>query len=67
VVLELDETSLAYNGHHEGVSIKLACAIIAVTPAGHTLESVSLPLPVAAEDRVELSGSRLQTVVSETI
>jgi len=67
VVLELDETSLAYNGHREGVSIKLACAIIAVTPAGHTLESVSLPLPVASEDRVELSGSRLQTVVSETI
>jgi Glycosyl transferase family 2 len=67
VVAELGKTTFACNGYREGVSVKLACAIIALTQAGHTLGSISVPAPPSADEYLELDGSRRESAVSEAI
>jgi poly-beta-1,6-N-acetyl-D-glucosamine synthase len=66
VILGLDQSNIVFNGHREGVSIQLACAIIALAHAGHTMESISFPQLVGPADSIELKGSRLQSVTSDT-
>jgi poly-beta-1,6-N-acetyl-D-glucosamine synthase len=67
VVRVVDETSLACTGHREGVPVKLACAIIAFTPVGHTLGSILAAAPLPIDEHVELLGSSVRDALTEAI
>jgi biofilm PGA synthesis N-glycosyltransferase PgaC len=65
VVRTVDQTTFACNGYREGVSVKLACAIIALTPVGHTLRSILTSAPLPNDEHSELLGSSVRDALTE--